>query len=190
MKRPFLAPVLAVTALASAQAAHAQKACVAPEDAADAVIYAMPAAYEATVKKCGEEFAGESFLQSADGLNFIQQFRTQQDKRWDGTSRFLKVFIAAQAEGDNQGAGEMIASMPAESLRPFVDGIMGQLIAEQIKTDSCGKIDRGAELLSPLPADNVSGLVAFIVELVDLDNPPVCKTGGTVTVGSEAMDSE
>ena len=36
MKRTLLSPTLAVAALASAQAAQAQQACVAPEDAADA----------------------------------------------------------------------------------------------------------------------------------------------------------
>ncbi|MEM6493843.1 MAG: hypothetical protein AAF650_05635, partial [Pseudomonadota bacterium] len=66
----------------------------------------------------------------------------------------------------------------------------GQLIGEQIKPDSCGKIDRGVELMSPLPADNVSGLVAFVLELVKLDNPPVCKNDGTVTVIPEGPLSE
>ncbi|MEO0872679.1 MAG: hypothetical protein AAFY19_12100, partial [Pseudomonadota bacterium] len=121
MKRTLLASALAFSALGSAQAAQAQQACVAPEDAADAVVYAMPAAYDATLKRCESEFNEDSFLTSADGSNFAEQFRTQQDQRWAGTFRFLKVFISAQADGD-EGMGEMIAAMPEESLRPFVDG--------------------------------------------------------------------
>ncbi|MEM9310892.1 MAG: hypothetical protein AAGA34_05535 [Pseudomonadota bacterium] len=190
MKRTLLSPTLAVAALASAQAAQAQQACVAPEDAADAVIYAMPMAYDATLKACDKELSADSFLQSADGENFIEPYRGQQDERWDGTFRFLKVFISAQAEDGDDGIGEMISAMPEESLRPFVDGIMGQLLADQIKPDTCNKIDRGVELMSPLPAENLSGLVAFIVELVDLDNPPVCRADGTVTVIPEGPLSE
>ena len=189
MKRTCLASALALTALASAQAAQAQQACIAPEDAADAVIYVMPAAYDATLKSCKKQFNEETFLTSADGNNFIEQFRTQQDERWGGTFRFLKVFISAQSEGE-EGMAEMIAAMPEESLRPFVDGILGQVIGEQIKTDTCASIDRGAELLSPLPAENVGGLVAFILELVELDNPPICGLNGTVQVIPEGPLSE
>lgn len=190
MKRRLLASALAFTAVGTAQTALAQQACVEPEDAADAVIYAMPAAYEATLKACDTEFDAGSFLRSADGQNFIEQFRTQRDERWDGTFRFLRTFMSAQGDGGDKGMADMISALPEESLRPFVDGLMGQLIGEQIKPDSCGKIDRGVELMSPLPADNVSGLVAFVLELVKLDNPPVCKNDGTVTVIPEGPLSE
>lgn len=191
MKRTLFASALAFNALGSAQAAQAQQACVAPEDAADAVVYAMPAAYDATLKRCKSEFSKESFLTSADGSNFAEQFRTQQDERWAGTFRFLKVFISAQSEGEgDNGMGEMIAAMDEEALRPFVDGILGQMIGEQIKTDTCGKIDEGAQLLSPLPAENVGGLVAFILGLIDLDNPPICGPDGTVKVIPEGPTSE
>ncbi|MEO0590837.1 MAG: hypothetical protein AAFZ11_09785 [Pseudomonadota bacterium] len=189
MKRTLLASALAFTALGSAQAAQAQQACVAPEDAADAVVYVMPAAYDATLNSCKSEFNEETFLTSAEGSNFIEQFRTQQDERWAGTFRFLKVFIEAQSDGD-EGMSEMIAAMPEESLRPFVDGILGQMIGEQIKTDTCGTIDRGVELLSPLPVENVGGLVAFILELVELDNPPICGLDGTIQVIPEGPLSE
>ena len=48
MIRTLIAPALAVTALASATAAQAQQqACVAPADLSDAVVYAMPIAYDA-----------------------------------------------------------------------------------------------------------------------------------------------
>jgi hypothetical protein len=68
----------------------------------------------------------------------------------------------------------MIAALPEESLRPFVDGLVGQMIAGEIKPDSCGKIERGLELLAPLPPENVAGLFAFIAELTELKNPPIC----------------
>jgi hypothetical protein len=70
----------------------------------------------------------------------------------------------------------MIESMPEDALRPFVDALVGQMIAEEIKGDTCNKIERGAELLSPLPADNIGGLFAFVAEMADLKNPPLCTT--------------
>jgi hypothetical protein len=55
-----------------------------------------------------------------------------------------------------------------------VDGLVGQMIAKEIKGDSCGKIERGLELVAPLPAENIGGLFAFVAELADLKNPPIC----------------
>ena len=68
----------------------------------------------------------------------------------------------------------MIAALPESSLRPFVDGLVGQMIAGEIKPDSCDKIERGMELLSPLPPENIAGLLAFVAELSDIKNPEIC----------------
>lgn len=81
---------------------------------------------------------------------------------------------AAAGEAAGMDMKAMLSAMPEDALRPFVDALVGQMIAEQIKGESCGKIERGLELLSPLPSDNVGGLIAFVVELADLKNPPVC----------------
>jgi hypothetical protein len=81
---------------------------------------------------------------------------------------------SAGSAGGNEDMGAMLAALPEDALRPFVDALVGQMIAGEIKPDSCGKIERGLELLSPLPAENVGGLVAFIVELSNRKSPPIC----------------
>lgn len=191
MKRTLLASTLALTALGTAQAAQAQQACIAPEDAADAVVYLMPLAYEASLKTCKNEFKDDSFLPSAEGENFIEQFRTKQDESWPGTFRLIGAFMASEGQGDGDGGmAQMLGSMEESQLRPFADALVGQMLAEQIKPDTCTKIDRGVELMSPLPVENVGGLVAFILEQVEIDNPPICKADGTVTVIPEGPLSE
>ena len=180
MTRPkMFAPVLALAALASASTAQAQQqACVNAADLGDAVIYAMPIAYDAVSTSCARQLGANGFI-ARDGARFIKTFRAKQDKAWPGAFRLIKTFMAQDQKGTEAGASDaditaMIAALPEESLRPFVDGLVGQMIAEEIKPDSCGKIERGMELLSPLPADNLGGLFAFVAELADLKNPAIC----------------
>lgn len=179
MTRHILAPAMAIAALVTAQTAQAQQqACVAPDDLGDTVIYAMPIAYDAVSTKCASQLKTDGFMARSGGT-FIDGFRARQNVAWPGAFRLLKTFMAqdnAEDGGTNANMTAMIAALPEESLRPFVDGLVGQMIAEEIKPESCGQIERGLELLSPLPTDNVAGLIAFVAELADLKNPPICGT--------------
>jgi len=177
MSKHVVAPALAVLALATATTAQAQQqACVAPADLGDTVIYAMPIAYDAVSTACARQLKADGFI-ARGGDAFIDGFRARQDAAWPGAFRLLKTFMAMDSAGKGGAEADitaMIAALPEESLRPFVDGLVGQMIAEEIKPDNCGKIERGLELLSPLPTDNVADLVAFVVELAEVKNPPIC----------------
>lgn len=182
MKRLTIAPPLALAALISAQAAQAQpQNCVAAADLGDAVVYAMPIAFDAARTACANRLSNKGFM-ATGGENFIATFRGGQDKAWPGAFRLLKTFMADEANagsGANADMGAMLSALPEESLRPFVDGLVGQMIAGEINGDSCGKIERGLELIAPLPPENVGGLLAFIAEMADIKNPPICGTAQT-----------
>ncbi|KPP85451.1 MAG: hypothetical protein HLUCCO15_13465 [Erythrobacteraceae bacterium HL-111] len=62
MTTRFLAPALALFALAQASAAEARQACAAPRDIDDAMTYAMPLAFEATRAACGTTLQRDGFL--------------------------------------------------------------------------------------------------------------------------------
>lgn len=175
MTKRIFAPALALAALGSAQAAQAQQqACVNSDDLGDAVVYALPIAFDAAQTACANRLSKSGFM-ATKGEDFISKFRAGQDKAWPGAFRLLKTFMAKDgAEGEDAQINAMITSLPDDALRPFVDGLAGQMIADEIKGDSCEKIERGLELIAPLPTDNVGDLVAFIAELADLKNPPIC----------------
>lgn len=178
MTHSILAPCLALAALATAQTAQAQQqaSCVAATDLGDTVVYALPIAYDAARNACVNRFARDGFV-ARDGEAFIAGFRARQDSAWPGAFRLLKVFMAQQdpgQAGSEAEIGALIAALPEANLRPFVDGLVGQMIAREIKPDSCSKIERGLEMLSPLPTDNVAGLFTFIAEIADLKNPTIC----------------
>ncbi len=178
MTQRMIAPLVALAALASAQTAQAQQqACVAPADLSDAVVYAMPIAFDAARTACANRLTRNGFM-ATKGDGYIAQFRSQQDKAWPGAFRMIKTFMSEQnkegADKSDADIGAMIANMPESALRPFLDALIGQMIAEQIKPDSCNKIERGLELVSPLPTENVGALVAFLIEVAEVKNPPVC----------------
>lgn len=183
MTKRMITPVLALAALASAQTAQAQtaqaqtaQACIPPADVSDGFVYAMPIAFDAARTACANRLDRSGFM-ATRGDAYVADFRASQDKAWPGAFRLLKVFMADKAEGEAEGGldiGAMLANMPEDSLRPFVDAMIGQMVADGIKGDSCSKIERGLELISPLPTENVGALVAFIVEIAEIKDPSVC----------------
>jgi hypothetical protein len=177
MTKRMFAPALALTALATATAAQAQQqTCIAAADLGDSVLYAMPIAYDAVSTTCSRQLKRDGFM-ATGGEAFIAKFRARQDSAWPGAFRMIKTFMAqegGEASGNDVDMAAMIAALPEDSLRPFVDGMVGQMIAGEIKPENCGKIERAIELLDPLPAENYVGLVTFIIELIELKNPSIC----------------
>jgi hypothetical protein len=171
-----LAPILALAALAQASAAQAQQGCVPPADLSDTIIYALPIAYDAARTSCGKQFARDGFM-ARGGDKFIAGFRARQNAAWPGAMRTMQALVASPGGAGKPGDLDLAAlakSLPPETLRPLVDGLMGQMIAGEIKPDSCGKIERALELLSPLPVDNVAGLMGFMLEIADIKEPSIC----------------
>lgn len=182
MKISTMGPALALAALVSAQGAQAQQACVAPQDLSDTVTYALPILYDSLQSPCQQQFAASSFMQ-AQGPAFIDRFRARQDAAWPGTMRLLKTFMTRSTDGKDAADAEMMAlitSLPEESLRPFVDGIVGQMINEKVASDikpqTCSDIAEAMELIEPLPAENVGGLVTFIARQADIKDPQICSS--------------
>lgn len=171
-----LAAVAALGGAQAAQAAQSQQGCIAPADLGDTVIYALPIAYDAARAACAREFKSEGFM-ARRGDQFIAGFRKRQNTAWPGAFRTMKVVLSERARSGDLGDLDLIAlaqAMPEANLRPFVDGLMGQMIAQEIKPANCAKIERGLELVSPLPVDNIAGLMGFMAELVGLDKPSLC----------------
>ena len=177
MIRSMLAPALAFSALASATAAQAQQqGCVTPAEVSDAVVYAMPIAYDAARTACANRLSKNGFM-ATQGEAFVAPFRADQTRAWPGAFRFLKTFMQQDSEAQEQGDIDMqalLSAMPEDAVRPFVDAFIGQWMANEIKGDSCGRIERGMELVSPLPSENLGNLIAFVVEITGIDKPPVC----------------
>jgi len=176
MTHRFLAPALAVLALGQGIAVHAQPACAAPRDLDDAVIYAMPLAFDATRAACTAVLPRNGFL-ATEGERLASRFRRQQDTAWPGALRVLRLIVDQRGPDPAAGDidfGEVMATVPPETLRPLADALFRQMVVKEIGREDCGKIERGLELLSPLPIENIAGLMTFLVDLAETGEIEVC----------------
>jgi hypothetical protein len=144
MTKRFVAPSLALAALATASTAQAQdQACVNAADLGDAVVYAMPIAYDAVGTSCARQLKSDGFI-ARDGARFVERFHAKQDKAWPGAFRLIKIFMAQQ--GSEAGSSEadmtaMIAALPEESLRPFVEGLVGLDHLDDLGSDALHRVE-------------------------------------------------
>lgn len=176
MKTSLFATIAATIALTGAQAAEAKQACVAPADVSAAAMYVLPIAYDAAKSTCSRQLKANGFM-ATKGDAFIAPFRAKQAKSWPGAYRVLKTYMQTRPDLANAGGFDvmsMLNGMPDNSVRPFADGIIGQMVAGRIKPANCSKIERGMELVGPLPTDNVAGLFAFVADVAELKNPSLC----------------
>lgn len=170
-----IACVLGLAAMLPHHAAYAQSSaaqCVAQADLADGVIYAMPILTAAVRGKCAGSLSADGFM-AKQGDAFIAPYVARQNAAWPGALRLLSQFGArGGGEGDEMLA--TIQTLPPEAVRPLFDALIGQKLAEEIKVADCARIERGVSLLAPLPPENVSGLVTFVLEIAKVDNPKIC----------------
>ncbi|MEL6877023.1 MAG: hypothetical protein AAGL68_02870 [Pseudomonadota bacterium] len=162
-----------------AQIAQAQEACVVQQDLTDAVIYAMPVLADAFDTACSAELAPDGFF-ATQRQEFIAPYAALGDETWPGASRVLNTFVTAGSTGENgmPGLAEIFGNQSPETVRPFIDAMLGTMVVSEIKPKDCGKIERGLELMAPLPPENMGGLVTFLMDMAEVKNPRICPLEG------------
>ncbi len=158
--RPTLTRALAATlALAAVQPALAQDA---PDTEAfeAAALYALPHLLSGLRASCSDRLAPSGYL-GTRGEALQAKFARGAEGSWSAAK---VVLLELGAEKDPEMA-QAFSTLPDESLRPFVDGLLTTIVATEIKPEQCGDVERGLELLAPMPVENIAGLVGFIVDL-------------------------
>lgn len=153
----FFAAIAAATSGATPASAQADN--LDPDSVAAAVRYTLPLAFKGYVSRCSGTLDANGFaLSNAPRLN--AKFSEGVDAAWP-SARNLIMQVAKEQAGDMSALFDV---MEDDDLRPFVDGIVELLAAQEIKLEDCQTIERGLEILDPLPADNVGALFGFLVE--------------------------
>ena len=167
------AACLCLAALSQHEVAVAQKnaTCVERADLADGVTYAIPMLMKAVRSKCGTTLSDSGFM-ATKGDAFVKPFADRQSAIWPGALRLLMTFAGSDKEAKEVSG--MFRDLPPETVRPLFDAIIEQKVAKDIKLADCARIERGVELLAPLPVENIGGLVTFLVEMAKVKNPELC----------------
>lgn len=154
------AALLAGVAFGAAPAS-AQVEDLDPAAVAAATRYALPLAFEGFMTRCFDRLDNEGYaVTNAEGLR--AKFSDGADAAWPG-ARSLIIEMASE-EADNMT--DIFEMLDDDALRPFVDGLVENMVAQEIRPEDCETIERGLEIFDPLPADNMAAIVGFIVELV------------------------
>lgn len=166
----------ALLALTGSQVAAAQAgaACVRKADVADAVVYAMPSMIGALQAKCAASLPANGYLKK-QGAQLTASYAARQGSAWPGARRFILGYAASGAKSVDTEMLNIVSSLPAESMRPFVDAMIQQEISKKIPLKDCRNIEQGVSMLAPLPPENMGGLAVFLAEIAGVKQPAICE---------------
>lgn len=157
---------LAAAALIQSQAAAAQTTCLTEREVAGMVSFSMPSVLQGVMTSCKPHLSPQGFF-ATRGPAMIQRYAVDKDAAWPlAKTAFLKF-----GEKKDDKTMQQVATLPDETLKPFVEGMVQQMVGGEIKPSSCAPIETATSLLEPLPARNTANLVAFIVAMVSSDKP-------------------
>ena len=132
-------------------------------DIESAVRFGLPALFAGFRATCSAELADDGYVaRNTDRL--AAKFAQGADAHWPAAKEAL--FTLGKDEGLNR---ELLGEMPDDALKPFVTALLQQMVATDVKPAQCTDIERGLELIDPLPADNIAGLIGFMVEMAERD---------------------
>lgn len=141
-----------------------------------AITYALPLAFEGFAATCRARLAPDGFL-AKNRARLEQRFNSAAEGSWPRARDVLLQIGRKQT--DEGGAVDALASLPEESLRPFVDGIVSAMIVKEIKPANCGDIEEILRLLDPLPVSNLVEITGFAFEMMERDKAAESQSGKT-----------
>ena len=160
---------LAVLALPGA----VQAKDLSPEGTRAAVRYALPHLVAGVRATCAAKLSPGGYL-ATNSDAMIARFSQGSDAAWPAA----KVALMQLGAEDKSGMGSMLGQMPDSALKPFVDATISTMVATKLKPENCGDVERGLELLAPLPPENIAGLVGFVIEMAERDGKGKAGKGG------------
>ncbi|WP_305096001.1 hypothetical protein [Croceibacterium aestuarii] len=175
MTKYSIGALLASLALATSAGAQtvAVTPCVSESEVSAMVRYAMPQAIAASRVRCSQSLASNGFF-ATRGDKLASRYAVEKDATWPGAkSALLKI-----AGGSKDKDIAALADLPDEAIRPLVDALIQQKLAESIKPGSCSSIERVAEAISPLDPSELGDLAGVIAVLALKDEKPLACPAG------------
>jgi len=180
--RRFAAASLALAIVAQSGAAHAQQTCLTEREAAHLAVYAVPAGIQGVQQKCARSLKSNGFL-ATRGPALAARYAALQVETWPSAKGALLKFVGGGAgDSDKQAARNPIigdiAALPDEALRPLVDALFAQKLAESIRPGDCSMVERGLSLIAPLNPRDAGALIGFVMGFTRSKQFPICPQEG------------
>jgi hypothetical protein len=173
--------LMALVAPVGAQAAEANAACISEQEVSALAIYAVPQLIVAIRTTCSGHLSATGFL-AANGDVLVRRYAAQKDSIWPLARSALFKMASTRADADDTVEEDplaMLADLPDNAIRPFVDALVEQEVAKEIEPGKCGSIERMTEALAPLEPAEAGTLVGVIagLALADDEDQPICPIG-------------
>lgn len=158
MRRLFsVSAALLCTLLPLQASAQATRACLTAKETQALVSFALPDVISAVTTKCALAAGKDSYL-GTSGTALSERYRPAANAAWPTARPAIRKLAVPD--------GQLLDAMPDESLKGFAGALAATAIVRGIKPQQCSDIDRGMRLLSPLPPENLSMLVGFMLEIL------------------------
>jgi hypothetical protein len=164
--------VLAMATSTGAQAADIQANCISEEEIAAIVIYVMPPMIAAAQTSCKTRLASDGFI-ATSGTAMAQRYSERADAVWPlAKSAFVKF-----GGGSKDKDMRELVKLPDATMRPLIDAMLQQKVAEEIQPKSCHDIERLAKVVNQIEPDTTGALIGVIAAMAigDKDKPKVCE---------------
>ena len=154
---------IAASLLATAGSAQAQgaNACLTQAEANALFSYVAPEALDSVVKKCATSVPAAAFLNSSAPA-LVSRYRAEAAPKWPAArTAFSKIM------GSERDASKVFDAMPDDAVKALISTSFAVVITNDIKVESCDGVDKLVAALSPLPLQNLAGLITSIMSLTD-----------------------
>lgn len=122
--------------------------------------YSMPSVIRGAAASCARALPKDAFLRK-DAEALASRYGSVQPAAWPAAkAAFIKVGGVM-----NPQAAAMFRTLPDDTLRPVIDGLIQGMVGQQLPADRCSAVDRLVMLLAPLPPQNTAELVTLAVGL-------------------------
>ncbi|MGF7147853.1 hypothetical protein FHS96_001462 [Sphingomonas zeicaulis] len=146
---------LALAVSGTAQAA----ACITEPEMEALALHMVPAFLDKSMSVCATTLPIGAYLQTS-GRALIRTYRDAAEPTWP----LAKAAMAKIANGEGD-AGVDFNAIDDNVMRQLVETGFAASLAEELKPQDCGKINRFAEAIAPLPTANMGKMVALLLEI-------------------------
>jgi hypothetical protein len=144
--------------LAAAPAEQAQRPCLTQAQVEAMTLFALPPLLEGAAKACAPVLPANSYLTNG-GRALAQALAAESSGHWASASPAVTML----------GGKEFPAGLSETTARGLIHDLVLNGLSTAKGREQCGRIDRAADLLSPLPPRNLAGLIALGVEIATVE---------------------
>jgi hypothetical protein len=164
--------------LAAAPAEQAPRPCLTQAQVEAMTLFALPPLLEGAAKACGPALPANSYLMNG-GRTLAQTLAAESSTHWASAGPAVTML----------GGKEFPAGLSETTARGLIHDLVLNGLSTAKGREQCGRIDRAADLLSPLPPRNLAGLVVLGVEIATvekIDDTPKGKAKGKAKPAGKA----